>query len=78
MEIIAKLDLPKQRATCPISVVLVKNPMGNYHTSLYNRETKAFFEGHYDFSGFVDAYEDFQLRCKKWLAYSPLVYELAA
>ncbi len=76
--LIAELNLPKQHCTAPISVRLMYNPDRDlYHTSLYNRQTQSYHEGHYDFKTFELAFANFQTRCQKWLAYSPSVYELA-
>lgn len=77
-EVIAQLDLPKQRCTAPISVKLIYNNFNDtYHTTLYNRETESHFSGDYDLKTFEEAFSNFQKRAQRWLSYSPSVYELA-
>lgn len=75
--IVARLDLPKQRATAPLSVILIKDKRGKYSTHLLNRETDSTFEGNYEM-GFETGMRCFKERCEKLLKYSPEVYELAA
>ena len=73
---VARLDLPKQRATAPLSVVMKDNGNGDYSTHILNREQDSLMYGHYDM-GFEEAMKDFQERCKSYLAYDSNVYELA-
>lgn len=77
VETIARLDLPKQRCTAPISIVIRKQTDKDgifYSTHLLNRETNSLFQGEYMLT-FEQAMQDFKSLCDKWLAYSPTVYE---
>lgn len=73
---IARLDLPKQRATAPLSVLLMVAGDVHYSTHILNRETDDLMHGHYDLT-FETGFKDFQERCAKYLAYDYSVYELA-
>lgn len=76
---LARLVLPKQRATRHIGIVLIcrmRETEKTYSTHLFDVGTDDYFEGHYDFDDFASGFEDFQERCEKWLSYSAGVYEL--
>lgn len=79
MNTIAKLDLPKQRATAQLSVVLCYDPQKNLystHEVNFASELQEYRNSKYHLYSFEEAFEDFKSRCQKWLSYSPSVYEL--